>query len=62
MKNFSLISNPDLLLYLFKEDNNIVYIDSLPYVGVQLNKKFNLKESVKIKSKSFKKQNKRWFK
>ena len=57
MKCFSFFTDPNIVLNLIK-DNNVVYIDSIPYKGINLYEKVNLKKINKTKVKTLKKINK----
>ena len=57
MKCFSFFTDPNIVLKLIK-DNNVVYIDSIPYKGINLYEKVNLKQINKTKVKTLKKINK----
>ena len=54
MKCFSFFTDPNIVLKLIK-DNNVVYIDSIPYKGINLYEKVNLKKINKTKVKTLKK-------
>lgn len=57
MKCFSFFTDPNIVLKLIT-DNNVVYIDSIPYKGINLYEKVNLKKINKTKVKTLKKINK----
>lgn len=66
MNNFGLICNPgiedpELLLDYLKRDN-IVYIDSLPYRGVNLYAKNKVRKIEKVKTRILKRVNRSNFK
>ena len=62
MKSFSLMTDPELFLYYLKYGkNDIVYIDSLPYEGVDLYAKGRTNKIEKVKTRILKAKNKRNF-
>ena len=58
MRSFSLFTDPTMILNLVKNDN-VVYIDSIPYKGVDLNKNLSMKQINKIEVKTLKRLKKK---